>query len=438
MYKIAVITFPGMNREVEAKRAINRVGMEGTIFRWNDNPEKLADFDGYMFPGGFSYEDRGRSGVVAAQDPVIEYVKKEAQKGKPVIGVCNGAQVLVETGMIPGVEGNHLQCGLGWNERIKDGEVLGTGFYNTWVNLKNTAKKGRSAFNNFDKLLYVPIAHGEGRFVFEESLYKKLVQNDQIVLSYSDEDGNIVDEFPVNPNGSIANIAGICNEHGNIMAMMPHPETFKNGDAIFESIKKYLEKGINAYDLVEDEAEGAKVEKKENYDIEFYVDLIITDNTEKTIERAVQKKVDSNVNLKRSVFWGIKSDEGDLKSLAVNLINSGELLNLNKENVKVKIGGDFYAYDKENGLVETPDSDFSTENTYYAFEQKDFIGMAKVSEIHHFLPDQKVDDIERAVMWEIDGVDEAGVQKVLDSFILHNPFSQKLQRTGPYSMELRK
>ena len=176
MFKIAVITFPGMNREVEAKRAIDRVGMEGTIFRWNDDYNKLADFDGYMFPGGFSYEDRGRSGIVAAQDPVIEYVKKEAQKGKPVIGVCNGAQVLVETGMIPGVNGTHLQCALGWNERVKDGEVLGTGFYNTWVYLKNTAEKGRSAFNDFAQV-FIALPRADEHFKnehFEKAYFIKL------------------------------------------------------------------------------------------------------------------------------------------------------------------------------------------------------------------------------------------------------------------------
>lgn len=425
MFKIAVITFPGMNREVEAKRALDRVGMEGTIFRWNDDYNKLADFDGYMFPGGFSYEDRGRSGIVAAQDPVIEYVKKEAQKGKPVIGVCNGAQVLVETGMIPGVNGTHLQCALGWNERVKNGEVLGTGFYNTWVYLKNTAEKGRSAFNNFDELLHVPIAHGEGRFTFGNDLLEKLEANDQIILRYADESANVIDEFPVNPNGSLSNIAGICNEHGNIMAMMPHPETFKNGDAIFVSIKEYLEKGISAYEIVEDESKEADVKTKEDYAVELYVDLIITDNTEKTIEHAVQKKVSLDVQLKRSVFWGIKSNESDLKSLAINLINSGELLNLNKETVKVKIGNKFYSYEKDSGLKEI--EALNIKNTYYAFEQKDFIGMAKVREIHHFLSDQKVDDIERAVMWKIEGVGDDVVKGVLDSFILHNPYSMEIK-----------
>lgn len=427
MFKIAVVTFPGMNREEEAKRAIGRAGMEGSIFRWNDDPSKLADFDGYMFPGGFSYEDRGRSGVVASQDPVIDYVKKEALKGKPVLGVCNGAQVLVETGMIPGINATHIQCALAWNERVKDGEVLGTGFYNTWVYLKNSAEKGRSAFNDFEELLYVPIAHGEGRFAFEESMYKKLVQNDQIILKYSDETGNILDEFPVNPNGSIANIAGICNEHGNIMAMMPHPETFKNGDAIFNSIREYLEKGIEAYEVNDRETPlQADVLLKDDYDVEFYVDLIITDNTEKTIQRAVQKKVDENVRLKRSVFWGIHSGDSDLESLAVNLINSGELLNLNKENVTVKIGSKYFDYNKERGLAEIlRENDV---NNYYVFEKQDFVGQAKANEIHHFLSDQKVDDINKAVAWNISNVD-ADVQKnVLDSFILHNPYSMDLKR----------
>lgn len=426
MFKIAVVTFPGMNREEEARRAINRAGMEGVIFRWNDDATKLADFDGYMFPGGFSYEDRGRSGVVAAQDPVIDFIKKEAVKGKPVLGVCNGAQVLVETGMIPGVEATHIQCALAWNERIKDGEVLGTGFYNTWVYLKNSAEQGRSAFNSFDELLYVPIAHGEGRFTFEDSLYKKLVQNDQIILKYSDETGNIIDEFPTNPNGSIANIAGICNKHGNILAMMPHPETFKNGDAVFNSIRKYLEKGISSYENADsDNSIEATVLPKENYDIELYVDLIITDNTEKTIQRAVQKKVNKDVELERSVFWGIHSDDNDLHSLAVNLINSGELLNLNKETVVAKIGDKYFDYNKEKGLVE---NSIESNNSVFVFEKQDFVGKAKANEIHHFLSNQKVNDIHRAIAWNISNVDENVQKNVLDSFILHNPYSMDVRR----------
>lgn len=427
MFKIAVVTFPGMNREEEARRAIGRAGMQGVIFKWNDNPDELVNYDGYMFPGGFSYEDRGRSGVVAAQDPVIEYVKKEALKGKPVLGVCNGAQVLVETGMIPGVDGTHLQCALAWNERVKNGEVLGTGFYNSWVYLKNTAQKGRSAFNDFDELLYVPIAHGEGRFTFEESLYKKLVQNDQIVLKYSDEAGNVINEFPVNPNGSMGNIAGVCNAHGNILAMMPHPETFKNGDAIFNSIRKYLEKGIISYSVTEStKTLEAEVLPKAKYDVEFYVDLIITDNTEKTMERTVQKKVDQNVKLKRSGFWGIHSQDKDLKSLAVSLINSGELLNLNKETVKVKIGNQFFDYNKEKGLVENEIENEAS--VYYVFEKQDFVGQAKAAEIHHFLKEQKVDDIQRAIAWRVSNIDQNVQKKVLDSFILHNPYSMDLRK----------
>ena len=158
------------------------------------------------------------------------------------------------------------------------------------------------------------------------------------------------------------------------------------------------------------------------------MDLIITDNTEKTIERAVQKKVDSDVKLKRSVFWGINSSEKDLKSLAVDLINSGELLNLNKETVKIKIGEKYFDYKKDTGVVEMPKLGVSTTgNNYYVFEKQDFVGMAKTNEIHHYLSGTKVDLIEKAIMWNIQSTDDEVVLKTINSYILHNPYSMEIK-----------
>src|SRR3989344_5848763 len=99
--RIAVISFPGNNCEVESLRAVKQAGMEAVSFRWNDDRSKLKDIDGYFIPGGFSYEDRGRSGMVAARDPLMEFIGQEAEAGKVVIGNCNGAQILIESGLVP-------------------------------------------------------------------------------------------------------------------------------------------------------------------------------------------------------------------------------------------------------------------------------------------------------------------------------------------------
>ena len=253
MKKIAVILFPGTNCENETALAIESVGMEAEIVRWN-NVNHLHNYDGYVLPGGWSYEDRIRAGVISAQDPLMNIIKKEAKKGKPVLGICNGCQVLAETGLVPGLK-DEIEVALAPNKNPRV-----SGFYCTWVHLKvSSAKKG--AFNlsfNEDDVFKIPIAHGEGRFTSaDKELINKLKSNDQILFKYCDEDGNISDEFPINPNGSISSIAGITNKQGNVLAMMPHPERGnwakqvpgehpKGENAalarkIFESMRKYLE-----------------------------------------------------------------------------------------------------------------------------------------------------------------------------------------------------
>ncbi|MBU0628560.1 MAG: phosphoribosylformylglycinamidine synthase I [Nanoarchaeota archaeon] len=252
MSKIAVILFPGINCENETARAIESVGMKADIVRWNDT-RNLDSYDGYVLPGGWSYEDRIRAGVIAAKDPVMNIIKEEAEKGKVVMGICNGCQIIVESGIIPGLQ-DKVQMALAPNKN-----PFVSGFYCTWIKIKNFSKK-KNAFNlklNEGEVMNVPIAHGEGRFATkDETLVRYLLANDQLLFRYCDETGNIADKFPANPNGSLINIAGIVNKKGNVLAMMPHPERaawmrqvpgmHSNGESagpgrkIFESIREYL------------------------------------------------------------------------------------------------------------------------------------------------------------------------------------------------------
>ena len=217
MFKVAIILFPGTNCHDESFRAIKKAGMQPEIFRWNDDFAKFKAFDGYFIAGGFSYEDRVRSGAIAARDPLMSVIKEEAAGGKPVIGICNGAQILVEAGLIPGLEANHLGASLAWNNH---------GYLNIWTRIKNESQPGSCAFNNFAQGYHfaLPIAHGEGRFVVPQEILDQLIQNNQTVFRYCD-DGEVKDEFPINPNGSVYNLAGVCNPVGNVLALMPHPKS---------------------------------------------------------------------------------------------------------------------------------------------------------------------------------------------------------------------
>lgn len=250
--RIAVLYFPGNNCEEETRDRCIDAGMDARIVRWNSK-ENLSVFDGYIIPGGFSYEDRVRAGIIAAKENVTGKVIEEANDGKPLLGICNGAQVLVETGLIPGLK-NQVEMALAPNTN-----PLVSGYYDAWVNIKSIDKK-TTAFNHYyekNEIIKVPVAHGEGRFITKDkNLIKKLEKNKQIAFQYCDERGKVVNKFPINPNGAMNNIAAISNKKGNVMAMMPHPErasynwqvpdSIKNNERtnairIFESMKKYIE-----------------------------------------------------------------------------------------------------------------------------------------------------------------------------------------------------
>jgi phosphoribosylformylglycinamidine synthase len=191
-----------------------------------------------VIAGGFSYEDRSRSGIIAAQDPIMETIKTESEKGKPVLGICNGAQILVESGLVPGIEGYRQGAALTTNRRIENDEVLGTGFYNAWVNIKFDGAPEQCAFTSAlepGELLKIPAAHAEGRFILPEALLEEMKSKKMTLFRYADDDGECDPDFPVNPNGSVHNLAAVCNAAGTIMAIMPHPERTAAGDKIFIS-----------------------------------------------------------------------------------------------------------------------------------------------------------------------------------------------------------
>ncbi len=225
--RVALIQFPGSNCEWETKRAAETAGMDCDVFRWNRDADLLADYDGYIVGGGFSYQDRVRSGVIATKEPIVRRLFDEVtEKGKPALGICNGAQVLIEAGLVPGIKPGTVEMALAPNRHDPENRIAG--FCCKWVRLKVAAAPSRCLFTSeYDdgEFWPVPIAHGEGRFTTSDpEIAEALVENSQVVLKYCDADGNIDDAPAVNPNGAVLNAAGLCNPEGNVLAMMPHPE----------------------------------------------------------------------------------------------------------------------------------------------------------------------------------------------------------------------
>ena len=220
MATVVVVQFPGVNCEYESARVLESVGLDARIVRWNDASSAIRDAAAILIPGGFSYQDRIRAGVVAAKDSVMDDVVEAAAKGKPVIGICNGAQILVEAGAVPGVDDAAIDLVLGPN-KMPDR----SGYLCRWSYLKKGP--ANCVFTEFmgDEALPIPMAHGEGRFVTSsESTANRLEAGDGVALTYVESDGSPAAAFPDNPNGSMFAIAGVTNPDGNVLAVMPHPE----------------------------------------------------------------------------------------------------------------------------------------------------------------------------------------------------------------------
>jgi phosphoribosylformylglycinamidine synthase len=220
--RVAVLQLPGVNCEYETRAVLDRAELDAEIFRWNRPAGDLEGFDAYVIPGGFSYEDRIRAGAVAAKVKAMDVVAAAAEAGKPVLGICNGAQVLVEAGLVPGVHPGHVETALaenaaGWK-----------GYYCAWVHVR-VVKEGReTAFTSrFEdgEIVPMPVAHAQGRFtVRDRERFAEWMEYGQVPLRYVTPDGDDDPSFPFNPNGSLFGAAGMTNPAGNVLAFMPHPE----------------------------------------------------------------------------------------------------------------------------------------------------------------------------------------------------------------------
>jgi phosphoribosylformylglycinamidine synthase len=204
--KIAIIVFPGSNCDHDAYYAFKKIFNRPTDFVWHKETN-LNPYDIIVLPGGFSYGDYLRCGAIARFSPVMKEVVEKSKSGAKIIGICNGFQILTESGLLPGA----LTMNKNRQFICKDVRLKVENNHTIFTKLCNK-----------EDILTIPIAHSEGNYYCSEDQLSELKNNNQIVFKYCTEDGNITSE--ANPNGSIDNIAGIINKQGNVLGMMPHPE----------------------------------------------------------------------------------------------------------------------------------------------------------------------------------------------------------------------
>ncbi len=224
--KFGVVVFPGSNCDHDCYHVLKHVFNRDTEFLWHKDTVSLKGYDCIVLPGGFSYGDYLRCGAIAKFSPIIKKIKNFAESGGLVLGICNGFQILLETGLLPGA--------------LMHNKTLRFICKDVYLRVENSRTPFTRKTEN-GKVLKIPIAHAEGNYYADKETLKSLEDNGQIIFRYSTEGGEITED--ANPNGSVNNIAGIVNKKKNVLGLMPHPERGSeavlgstDGSLIFESI----------------------------------------------------------------------------------------------------------------------------------------------------------------------------------------------------------
>jgi len=231
--KFGVVVFPGSNCDADCFHVLKEVVKCEVDYIWHKDKKNLAEYDCLVLPGGFSYGDYLRTGAIARFSPVMENIINFANNGGLVLGICNGFQILTESGLLPGalVRNKNLKF------VCKDVDLI--------------VENNETAFSNaYDKkqVIRIPVAHGEGSYVCTEEILHELERDKRIIFRYATAEGEVLDRC--NFNGSLNNIAGIINKQGNVLGMMPHPERCAEpvlgneiGRGVFDSIITWLQGG---------------------------------------------------------------------------------------------------------------------------------------------------------------------------------------------------
>ena len=408
--KIAYIQFPGSNTENETVNTLKNHGLTPVGHFWNNSPSLLGKYDGFIILGGFSFEDRSRSGIIASLEPVMQELKKQALLGKPILGICNGAQILVESGLVPGNEGFNTLVSLTDNKRMVGNRIVGTGYYNKWCFIKPNETSLSAFIKKGGMPLRVPIAHAEGRFVFNKKLENEILKNNLITYQYCDGEGKLSNDFPINPNGSLFSAAALSNPSGNVMAIMPHPERTLNNEAgdIFSSMKEYIESSKPySYKALSFESKKTDVKKfkKNKHKKEVLISTIIADNEADSVEKCING-LGIKAKIKKYIHFEIDMDgEIDFESL----VATDTFFNPSKEYIS-KIDKNL---DVDRFLVRS---------------KEDIHGQSITQTLRDRFNFTSLKSVQKGVIWEVkinSSSRKKDVDLILNSHIFANPVSQE-------------
>lgn len=409
---LAVIAFPGNNSETETARAAEANGFKAEILRWNQT-DRIGGFDAYVLPGGFSFEDRGRAGAIAAREPIFEALRAEAVKGKVVLGICNGAQMITESGLIP-VEDNPLPCALADNvRRDNTGHVMGTGYYNVWASI--TPDRTDTAFSyKLEGVVKVPIAHGEGRFTStSDAVHQALKSGSHVAFRYCDDEGQVSADYPVTPNGAEHAVAMMVNKEGTVGAIMPHPERFPldcDGSKVFKAMHAWITEHKSPDQVVigdlsaqvHPEVSPFKVPAEA---IVLEKTLIITDNEGFSVNQAAAVLAGHKFKLDKSFVYVISGSGLTTEKLE----ETGLLANPNKENLVS------YNPKPNQFLVEL----FEDDPALHLAEQLSEMFSTQVN-------------VRRLKAWDFpENMNQTDIEKILSNGLLCNPNSGQLFMAYP-------
>ncbi len=381
MMRIAVVQSPNSNSERETILALERAGMQAHTFLWNEPKEKLADFHGFIITGHFSAEEHSRASAIAALDPIMQGIQEQSLLGKPVLGICKGAQILVEAGLVPGLEKNQLGMALADNKRMQQGKILGTGFYNAWVHMRLSTRYQWNAFT------------------------RHLAPKDILHAQYCNKEGHIVDEFPVNPNGSVHNIAAIANKAGHVMAMLPRPECTPQGDVIFKSMREYIEEGYKASSATLRYQPRSLSIKKYQAPVaarEWIVDLPPSDPHAIAVENALHR-YGLPVKIKRAIHWEVQCDSA---SLFEKIKETGILFNVNKEKI-----------------MESQEIKNTQSIIFLVRAREDLFGQEKLELLKNNFDMAGVQHTTHSILWCVNTQDNDIIEQIIQSAILFNPYT---------------